>query len=119
MPLTVHSPTTGVPHAVVFTDDLASVELKRFGAAMRYQRPFRPEGHQRELRPGSRARSHRDPHLRTRVEDETLACGTGMVACALIHPRAHRAPSPVRVRVAGGDTLEIGFTETGPGQYAT
>jgi diaminopimelate epimerase len=47
------------------------------------------------------------------VEDETLACGTGMVACSLVHHILTGAPSPVRVTVAGGDTLEIGFEKTG------
>ena len=43
------------------------------------------------------------------VEDETLACGTGVVATALIHHHLTKAPSPVYVRVRGGDTLEVGF----------
>jgi len=118
VPHTVHSLNTGVPHAVVFVDDLASVELRRFGAAMRYHPHFAPKGTNANfvqvLAPGHIA-------IRTYergVEDETLACGTGMVACALIHHELSGAPSPIRVRVAGGDTLEIGFTKTGPGQYA-
>ena len=47
------------------------------------------------------------------VEDETLACGTGMVACALIHNLLTGAESPVKVDVEGGDTLSIGFEKTG------
>ncbi|MEI8039717.1 MAG: diaminopimelate epimerase, partial [Verrucomicrobiota bacterium] len=47
------------------------------------------------------------------VEDETLACGTGMVACALIHHLLTGAPSPIQVDVAGGDTLRIGFKKSG------
>ena len=47
------------------------------------------------------------------VEDETLACGTGMVACAVLHHLLTRTPSPVRIDVAGGDTLEIGFKSSG------
>ena len=43
------------------------------------------------------------------VEDETLACGTGVVASALIHHLLTAAPSPVRVLVRGGETLEVGF----------
>jgi diaminopimelate epimerase len=85
---------------------------------MRYHAHFAPKGTNANfaqvLAPGHIA-------IRTYergVEDETLACGTGMVACALIHHELTGAPSPIRVRVAGGDTLEIGFTGTGPGQYA-
>jgi diaminopimelate epimerase len=46
------------------------------------------------------------------VEDETLACGTGMVACALIHHLLTGAPAPIQVDVAGGDTLSIGFEKS-------
>jgi diaminopimelate epimerase len=52
------------------------------------------------------------------VEDETLACGTGMVACALIHHELTGAPSPVSVLVKGGDTLKVGFTETAKSEYS-
>jgi diaminopimelate epimerase len=47
------------------------------------------------------------------VEDETLACGTGMVASALVHHLLTGAGSPIKVDVEGGDTLEIGFEKTG------
>jgi diaminopimelate epimerase len=47
------------------------------------------------------------------VEDETLACGTGMVACAIIFHELTGAVSPVQVKVRGGDTLEIGFRQDG------
>lgn len=114
---TVHSLNTGVPHAVVFVDDLTKVEVRRFGAAMRYHTHFAPKGTNANF-----AQVIEPGHIAIRtyergVEDETLACGTGMVACALIHHELSGAPSPIRVRVAGGDTLEIGFTKTGPGQY--
>lgn len=118
VPHTVHSLNTGVPHALVFVDDLASTEVRRFGAAMRYHEHFAPKGTNANfvqvIEPGHIA-------IRTYergVEDETLACGTGMVACALVHHELSGAPSPVRVRVAGGDTLEIGFRKTEEGQYA-
>jgi len=47
------------------------------------------------------------------VEDETLACGTGMVASALLHHLLTGASSPIKVDVEGGDTLEIGFEKNG------
>jgi diaminopimelate epimerase len=46
------------------------------------------------------------------VEDETLACGTGSVAAALIAARKGVVESPVDVRVQGGETLRIHFTQT-------
>lgn len=47
------------------------------------------------------------------VEGETLACGTGVCAAALIHSALTGAASPIEVRVKGGDTLSVGFTKTG------
>ena len=46
------------------------------------------------------------------VEGETLACGTGVTASALVSARVHGFTSPVHVQVQGGDRLEVGFTET-------
>lgn len=115
--LTVHSVNTGVPHAVVFTDDLANVPVVPWGAGLRYHEAFKPKGTNANfvsvLAPGSIS-------IRTYergVEGETLACGTGMVACALIHHELTGAPSPVSVLVKGGDTLRVGFTETNPHEY--
>ena len=46
------------------------------------------------------------------VEDETLACGTGSVASALIAARKGLVESPVDVRVQSGETLRIYFETT-------
>jgi len=111
--LTVHSVNTGVPHAVVFVNDLENVEIRKLGAALRYHPHFAPKGTNanfvEQLDPQTIA-------IRTYergVEDETLACGTGMVACGLIYHELTGAASPVQVRVHGGDTLEIGFQDEG------
>ncbi len=107
---TVHSLNTGVPHAVVAVEDLETVPVRRWGAALRHHAHFQPKGtnanFMQVLAPGRIA-------IRTYergVEDETLACGTGMVACALIHHLLSGAPAPVKVMVRGGDTLEVGFS---------
>lgn len=104
---------TGVPHVVAFVDDLAAVDVVKHGAAIRYHEAFAPAGTNANfatvLSPGHIA-------IRTYergVEDETLACGTGMVACALMHHLLTGAPSPVKVDVKGGDALEIGFEKIG------
>lgn len=114
---TVHSVNTGVPHAVVFVDDLPAVEVKRFGAATRYHTHFAPAGTNANF-----VKVLSPDHISIRtyergVEDETLACGTGMVACAIIHHELTGAPSPICVDVAGGDTLQVGFTQTASGGY--
>ncbi len=111
---TVHFVNTGVPHAVLLVDDLESVDVRGLGAALRYHEAFAPRGtnanFQQVLAPGQIS-------IRTYergVEDETLACGTGIVANALVHHLLTGAPSPVQVRVRGGDLLEVGFIADGP-----
>ena len=111
--LDVHFINTGVPHAIVIVDDLENTPIVKWGAALRYHEHFAPKGtnanFMKVLRPNHIA-------IRTYergVEDETLACGTGMVASALVHHLLHGATGPVSVDVRGGDTLHIGFTASG------
>ena len=108
-----HSVNTGVPHAVVFVEDLEKADVRGLGAALRYHRDFAPKGTNvnfvQIIDPGTAA-------VRTYergVEDETLACGTGVVAVALILHEKHGASAPVSVRVRGGDTLLVSFEKEG------
>ncbi len=112
-PLTVHSLNTGVPHAVVFVPDADQAMVQSLGSELRFHPHFAPKGTNvnfvQLLGPGRiRVRTYERG-----VEGETLACGTGVTASALIAARLHGFPSPVQVRVQGGDTLEVGFTEAG------
>jgi diaminopimelate epimerase len=98
-----------VPHAVAFVEDLPTVEVVTLGAGIRYADHFKPNGTNANF-----VQVLANDHIAIRtyergVEGETLACGTGMVACALLHHLLNEAPSPVKVNVAGGETLEIGF----------
>ena len=114
----VHIINTGVPHTVTFTDNLENFNVLGHGAAIRYHEHFAPKGTNANF-----ANILDKQHIAIRtyergVEGETLACGTGMTACALIHHLLSGAPSPINVDVEGGETLEIGFTP-GPDQNFT
>ncbi|MBJ7391585.1 MAG: diaminopimelate epimerase [Chthoniobacterales bacterium] len=125
--LTVHFLNTGVPHAVVFVQDLAATHVRSLGAALRFHEHFAPKGTNANF-----AAVLPDGSLELRtyergVEDETLACGTGVVAAALLHHLLQHAPSPILVKVRGGDTLSVAFvreagtfahvTLTGPADF--
>jgi len=124
----VHSVNTGVPHAVVFMDDLENVDVRKLGAGLRYHTHFAPKGTNANFAKKLDAQTIAIRTYERGVEDETLACGTGMVACALIFHELTGAESPVSVIVRGGDTLKIGFqkdgdtyrsvTLTGPADFA-
>jgi diaminopimelate epimerase len=113
----IHFINTGVPHAVAFVDDLENLDVVKHGATIRYHERFSPKGTNANF-----AKVLAPDHIALRtyergVEGETLACGTGMCAAALIHSLLTGASSPVKVDVAGGDTLEIGFEKTGENTF--
>lgn len=114
----LHSLNTGVPHAVSFVEDLENTDVFTHGRTIRNHPHFAPNGTNVNF-----AKVLSEDHIAIRtyergVEDETLACGTGMVACALIHHLLTGAESPVKVDVEGGDTLSIGFQKTGDNTFA-
>lgn len=58
-------------------------------------------------------------HLYERgVERETLACGTGAVASALVAAKKYALQSPIGVRVHSNEILEVAFTMKNNGEYA-
>jgi len=115
--LTAHSINTGVPHVVVVVDELEAVEIRATGASLRYHERFQPKGTNANF---LQLISSGKIAIRTYergVEDETLACGTGTVAAALVHHLLQDAPSPISVKVRGGDTLLIGFEKSSPDTF--
>jgi diaminopimelate epimerase len=100
---------TGVPHAVVFVPNVEKVDLLRIGRALRFHRAFGPRGANvnfvQKIGPDKlRVRTYERG-----VEGETLACGTGVTACAIAAVLQGRMKAPVRCVVTGGDTLEVRF----------
>jgi len=99
---------TGVPHAVLVVDDVGRVDVAAVGREIRFHPRFAPAGTNADFisaEPGGIA-------IRTYergVEAETLACGTGAAAGALVAAHTLGLPSPVRVRTAGGDVLTVFF----------
>ena len=113
----VHAVNTGVPHAVVFSPAIGDIDLVRLGAGIRFHAAFAPEGTNANFVQVSGPQSLRIRTYERGVEGETLACGTGMAASALIHSALTGAAAPISVDVAGGDTLVIGFEKTGEASY--
>jgi diaminopimelate epimerase len=117
----LHFFNTGVPHVVTFVGDaetLDAFDVVTHGSAIRHHTAFAPAGTNANF-----ATVLAPDHISIRtfergVEDETLACGTGMVASALIHHLLTGAPSPIKVDVEGGDTLVIGFEKSGDHSFS-
>jgi len=108
---TVHFVNTGVPHAIVLTNDLKNVQIKELGRKIRYHSYFRPAGTNVDF---VHIVSEKEIEIRTYergVEDETLACGTGAVASAIITFKLKKTSSPIKVKTKSGEILEVFFDE--------
>lgn len=105
--LEVHSINTGVPHAVVFTDQVDLVPVRQWGNGIRFHGSFAPAGTNANF-----VQVVADDSLLVRtyergVEDETMACGTGAVASALAAVMLNKVAAPVKVITSGGDILVV------------
>lgn len=105
---TAHHINTGVPHAVIEVRGLENLPVKEIGRAIRRHKIFAPQGVNVDfirIRPGAL-------EIRTYergVEDETLACGTGSTASALVAFLLGKRRPPVKIKVRGGDILTVNF----------
>jgi diaminopimelate epimerase len=103
---------TGVPHAVWFAADekeLEAADVLRWGHDLRFHERFQPAGTNVDF-----VYVYDQNHIAVRtyergVEGETLACGTGAIASALISAARKRVVSPVEVKTRSGELLMIYF----------
>lgn len=91
---------TGSPHYCSFVNE--PVDIVSFGKEVRYSQKYNAEGinvNVIELIPeGIQVQTYERG-----VEDETLSCGTGVTACALIAMKEKGLSSPVKVITKGGE----------------
>jgi len=98
---------TGVPHAVTFVEDLDGADVRAWGRALRYHQAFAPAGANADFVCVSGPNSIAIRTYERGVEDETLACGTGAAASALVAASREGWGGAVRVSVRSGETLVI------------
>ena len=113
----IHSLNTGVPHAVLFVPDADKAMVQQLGPEIRRHAHFGPKGTNVNFVQVLGPNQIRVRTFERGVEGETLACGTGVTASALITSRVHKFGSPVKVQVQGGDQLDVSFKENG-GEFA-
>ena len=108
-----HAINTGVPHFVYFVQDTATAEVIGIGRPIRYHEAFKPAGtnvnfvqvvdrHTIKIRTYERG-----------VEDETLACGSGALASALLAALVHKVEPPITVIPLSRIPLRVSFTQNG------
>jgi diaminopimelate epimerase len=104
---------TGVPHAVVFSNDVENLDVKNLGANIRYHNKFSPQGSNVDFVKILDKNSIQIRTYERGVEDETLACGTGSVAAALIY--GNEGPEinfkrAINVHTRSGEVLKVYFS---------
>ena len=106
---TIHHINTGVPHVVHFVDDIKAAPVETMGRFVRFHEMFQPAGTNVNF---VGLHDSGTLHVRTYergVEGETLACGTGAVASAIIAGLSRQVEPPVSVVTSGGEKLIIHF----------
>jgi len=103
---------TGVPHAILFVNHLGNTNVKGLGKIIRFHPRFLPQGTNVDF---VETKNKGNILLRTYergVEDETLACGTGTVASAIISGlrlKVKGAKCKINVKTQGGEILQVYF----------
>lgn len=105
---------TGVPHVVMEVDNIEMADVVGIGRQIRHHPEFAPagtnvnfiglDGDQWAIRTYERG-----------VEDETLACGTGVVAGALILATRKQLPSPIALKTRSGSIQKVYYSMTSDG----
>jgi len=104
---------TGVPHVIHFVNDVDKVDVKNLGSHIRHHGEFSPEGTNADFVEITGKNSIKIRTYERGVEDETLACGTGAVASAVISAEAEKMSSPVTVGTRSGEELKVYFKMIG------
>jgi diaminopimelate epimerase len=98
------SVSTGVPHTVIYVDDVANFPVAKFGAALEQYRHYWPRGTNVEFV------EIKDRHTviqRTweRGCGETLSCGTGACAVCVVGVLTGRTDPKVTIQLNGGNLI--------------
>lgn len=113
-PIQLYLLDTGVPHAITFVNDLKLIDVPFEGASIRNHSSFLPLGVNVNF--VEMQKSKNQIWIRTYergVENETLACGTGATAAALVAAKVCQLESPISVHVYSKAVLKIGFQYNG------
>lgn len=108
---------TGSPHHVEFVENLEILDVKRMGKQIRYGSPYFDEGSNVNFVEINSENSLKIKTYERGVEDETLACGTGITAAAIAAFEAGKiSTSEVKVSAVGGE-LNVKFEKNNSGGY--
>ncbi len=116
--LSVSSINTGVPHLVIEKDDIEHADVVGLGREIRFLQEFAPAGTNVNFVCRQKDGSFANRTYERGVEDETLACGTGCVASALVISCKHEAPSPINILTGSGGYLTVHYKKEGQDKFS-
>jgi diaminopimelate epimerase len=106
---------TGVPHAIIFVEDVEQIDVKALGSLVRFHKAFKPRGTNANFVSFEKKGLVSVRTYERGVEDETKACGTGSVAAGILgylhcNPDVqNKKNAKMRVRTRGGEILQVTF----------
>lgn len=100
---------TGVPHVVVFVEGIADINVAEIGRLIRYHKKFAPSGTNVNFVEVKGPDLLQVRTYERGVEDETLACGTGSIASALIFALKNKLNGLVKVKTQSKEVLKVYF----------
>lgn len=115
--VSISSINTGVPHVVVVKDSIDDVDIVKIGREIRYHDQFSPAGTNVNFVCHIKDNTIAIRTYERGVEDETLACGTGAAASAIVMANKMNLDSPLSILTRSGGYLNIFFKEK-EGQYS-
>ena len=101
---------TGVPHTVVFVEALEIIDVESIGRQIRYHNVFQPAGTNVNFVEVMCNHSIKVRTYERGVEAETLACGTGSTASALMYALKAGIKNPVKVVTKSQEVLTVYFS---------
>jgi diaminopimelate epimerase len=109
--LSISSVNTGVPHVVIVKDRIDTVEVVNIGREIRFHHGFAPAGTNVNFICYLKDNIIAIRTYERGVEDETLACGTGAIAGAIVMACREKLKSPVNVLTRSGGYLNVIYQE--------
>ncbi|OQY59842.1 MAG: diaminopimelate epimerase [Desulfobacteraceae bacterium 4572_88] len=108
-PLRVSCLNTGVPHVVVEVENIETADVFGIGREIRFHDAFAPKGSNVNFVSETDDGCIINRTYERGVEDETLACGTGCVASAIVMAHKYGRTSPIPVITRSGGILTIHY----------
>ncbi len=108
---------TGSPHYVKISDDISCETILNFGKSIRFSPKYISEGINVNLLKGISPTKIEIASYERGVEEETLSCGTGATACALVWDKIHNSGTNIIEVKAKGGNLKIEFKRDASNGY--